>query len=178
MAFRASTLRALGGFDPALGPGTMTRAGEELAVFIQAISAGWTSVYEPGAIVRHMHRRDNAGLRKQMYGYGIGRSAYLTKCVFDRPTTVLEILAKIVPGLTYARRTRLSGLAGEPSHLSEELAAVGRKGTLLGPLAYLWSRRQARKWKLQVVPTTTASPAMQEHATDELGSCMTPAKTG
>ena len=37
-----------------------------------------------GAIVRHHHRRDYAGLERQVHGYGVGLAAYLTEIVLDR----------------------------------------------------------------------------------------------
>src|SRR6185312_3629836 len=40
MAFRTSALRATGGFDPALGPGSSGVGGEDLAAFFQIIMAG------------------------------------------------------------------------------------------------------------------------------------------
>ena len=167
MAFRTAALHAIGGFNLALGPGTPALAGEELAAFIQTTKAGYTLAYEPGAIVHHMHRRDYAGLRKQMYGYGVGRTAHLTKCVFDCPSSVLDFTAKLLPGLVYARRTRLPRHTPEYSHLSKELNAIGKRGMLLGPFAYLWGRRQARKWKTLVTPQAEVPPTRQEVA-DEL----------
>ena len=70
MAFRTSSLRAIGGFDPALGAGSPTLGGEDLAAFFQIIMAGHTLVYEPSAIVHHLTAGTTRGLRKQMYGYG------------------------------------------------------------------------------------------------------------
>ena len=44
MAFRTAVLQASGGFDEALGVGTPTRGGEDLAMFVELLMAGTTRV--------------------------------------------------------------------------------------------------------------------------------------
>ena len=78
MAFRAGVLRDLGGFDEALGPGTPAMAGEDVLLFLRLLSGGGRLAYEPGAFVRHWHRRDVADLVRQTRSYGIGLTAMLT----------------------------------------------------------------------------------------------------
>src|SRR6185312_6444167 len=55
MAFDTSVLRAMGGFDPALGAGTRARGGDDLAAFFEVLQRGHRLVYEPAALVRHRH---------------------------------------------------------------------------------------------------------------------------
>jgi O-antigen biosynthesis protein len=45
MAFRTAALRAIGGFDPALGAGTRAQGGDDLAAFFDNVSAvtGWST---------------------------------------------------------------------------------------------------------------------------------------
>ena len=78
MAFRTAVLQASGGFDQALGPGTPTRSGEDLAMFLELLMAGHQLGYEPTAIIEHQHRTTMADLDRQIYGYGIGFTAMLT----------------------------------------------------------------------------------------------------
>ena len=61
--FDRAAITALGGFDTRLGPGTPTKAGEDLDVLLRTVLDGRAIVYEPAALVRHHHRPDDAGLR-------------------------------------------------------------------------------------------------------------------
>lgn len=79
MAFRRSVLAELGGFDPRLDVGTSTRGGGDLDMLYRTMLEGWTVVYEPSAVVRHIHRRDWAGLVAQMRDNGVAFSALLAK---------------------------------------------------------------------------------------------------
>jgi glycosyltransferase involved in cell wall biosynthesis len=145
MAFRTSALRAMGGFDPALGAGSPGVGGDDLAGFFQVIMAGYALVYEPGAIVHHLHRRDYAGLRKQVYGYGVGLTAYLTKCLIDRPGLLFDVAAKIPYGLVYALSARSPKNKRKHDDYPRELTMIELKGMLHGPLAYVRGRIQTRR---------------------------------
>jgi glycosyltransferase involved in cell wall biosynthesis len=144
MALRTAVVRAIGSFDPALGAGTPARGGEDLAMFFQIISAGYTLVYEPGAIVSHLHRREYAALRKQMYGYGVGWAAYLTKCMIDRPTRLLDVPTWIPTAVSFLFSAGSKNNAWRPSDLPKELKTIERKGLLRGPFIYSYSRLKLR----------------------------------
>lgn len=144
MAFKTAVLRELGGFDPALGAGTLALGGDDLAAFFQVVTAGYTLVYQPAALVRHRHRRDYAGLRKQAYGYGVGLTAYLMKSLLDQPTRLPDFVAKAPSGLAYAVSARSPKNRLKRIHYPRELTALERKGMLYGPVAYLRSR-----WRLR-----------------------------
>jgi O-antigen biosynthesis protein len=75
MAFRRARLLELGGFDTALDVGTPTGGGGDLEMYFRVVAAGDLLVYEPSAVVRHLHRPDAAGLMKQMRGNGTGSYA-------------------------------------------------------------------------------------------------------
>jgi len=77
MAFRRSTLEALGGFDPALDVGTATQGGGDLDAFQRVLESGATLEYCPDAIVGHLHRRGMRQLRRQLLDNGRGFSAAL-----------------------------------------------------------------------------------------------------
>ena len=141
-AFRLETLLKLGGFDPALGPGTPV-GGEDLDAFFRLVYAGYTLAYEPAAIVRHRHRRDYASLRRQL-GRG-GQSGYLTKHVIENPRDVSTMAAKISYGLFYALSTHSEGNWRKKPGFPDDLVRAELLGMLAGPFLYLRSRRQARK---------------------------------
>ena len=48
---------------------------------------GYQLVYEPASLLHHLHHRDYAILRKQIYRYGVGLTAYLTKAILENPVT-------------------------------------------------------------------------------------------
>jgi GT2 family glycosyltransferase len=148
MAFRTSVLRQFGGFDAALGVGTIARGGDDLAAFFQVVSSGYKLVYQPAAIVYHQHRRDYDGLRRQAFGYGVGLTAYLTKCLIDRPTLLFDFVSKVPHGFFYAFNFKSHKLAGYP----RELKNLERKGMIYGPFAYLGSRWRIRKLKQRLGP--------------------------
>ena len=144
MAFSAEALRRIGGFDPALGAGTVAKGGDDLAAFVAVIRAGFRIVYEPAAIVWHLHRRNEEGMARQAFSYGVGLGAYLTKVVVDDPRTLVHFLRAAPAGLAHLfsrgsdKNTRLPG--DYPSRLrrSEQL------GVLVGVPSYLVSRRRAK----------------------------------
>ena len=85
MAFSLEALQEMGGFDPALGAGTRARGGDDLAAFFDVLQHGYRLVYEPAAVVRHRHAREMAVLERQVHGYGVGLTAYLTSCLAAPP---------------------------------------------------------------------------------------------
>lgn len=145
-AFDRERLAGLGGFDEALGAGTLTRGGEDLDIFVRVLLAGGAIAYEPAALVWHHHRADDGALLHQMYGYGTGLTAYLTKLLTHRATRT-ELLRRLPAGLVriaeIRRRTadRLGGgVAAPPGALRRELA-----GYLAGPVLYARARREATR---------------------------------
>lgn len=145
MAFTRSVLVELGGFDPALGTGTPARGGDDLSAFFEVIQRGHRLVYEPSAVVRHHHAEDIGALKRQVYGYGVGLTAYLTKCVLDHPA-LLPTVARRVPA---ALRHVLSQSSGKNARLPpgypDRLVRLERLGMLVGPFAYLASRRKVAR---------------------------------
>lgn len=146
MAFRADTLRAMGGFDVALGVGTPTHGGEDLAMLMELIAAGYPLGYEPGAIVHHTHRATLDDLSRQIHGYGVGFTAMLTALVMRDPRHVAG-LAAVLPEWVGSLRDpespkRRQRREGYPSGLG----VVELRGMLAGPAAYLRARRMQRRW--------------------------------
>ncbi|MGH9276851.1 MAG: glycosyltransferase family 2 protein, partial [Acidimicrobiales bacterium] len=129
---------ALGGFDEALGAGSPARGGEDLDAFVRILRAGRSIAYEPSAVVWHVHRSDRRALRRQLFTYGEGLSAFITKYLVDAHTT-REILPRLPAGVRQLVRmwspVTLDGPAPPTLILAEGL------GIVAGPLAYARSRR-------------------------------------
>jgi GT2 family glycosyltransferase len=141
-AARASVLRAIGGFDPCLGAGSPTRGGEDLDAFVRVIMAGHALSYEPSALVWHEHRVDDAALQRQMYAYGLGLTAYLTKLLLtagSRRALVCRVPAGIRHAASLLGRSRTAVTA--TSLQGRSMTAVEIRGMLAGPFAYLRARR-------------------------------------
>jgi O-antigen biosynthesis protein len=145
MAFRVATLRALGGLDPALGPATPTLAGEDIALFLEVVLRGHQLVYQPGAIVYHAHSRDFQRFRRQIYAYGVGLAACITKSVLDHPGSLPDLLRRLPGGLAFALDPRSAKNRKKLPGYPAELTRVELRGMLAGPLAYLRSRWRLRQ---------------------------------
>lgn len=101
MAATAAFLRHIGGFDPALGPGTPTCAAEDAEVFIQANMHGGTFVYEPAALVYHLDRPDFARLEQVIYGYGASLPGVLISCMLRYPQISAHFVRHVVSKLFF-----------------------------------------------------------------------------
>jgi GT2 family glycosyltransferase len=142
MAFRARTLRQLGGFDLALGAGTEARGGEDLVMFARLAWRGYAVGFEPSAIVHHTHRRDEASLGRQIEGYGVGYGALLTALVLEDPRHLGRMLATAVRAvrvMAAGYRDKLD-TSRQPNPRTRELARLELRGMAAGPLVYLRSR--------------------------------------
>jgi GT2 family glycosyltransferase len=139
MAFSKEALRDIGGFDPATGTGTLARGGDDLAAFFEIVAAGYTLVYEPAALVRHRHR-SNADLERQLFDYGAGLTAYLTKVVLDRPGRLFDIARRVPGGLAHGLAPGSERNACWHGSVPRELVRAERRGMLYGPVGYMRSR--------------------------------------
>lgn len=145
MAFRRDVLRQLGGFDPATGPGTRARGGEDLGAFFEVIAKGHTLAYAPAAVLHHRHRKDYESLRAQAYSYGVGLGAFLTKTVVDKPARMLDVARRLPHGLAYMLSPRSEKNVNKGPDYPRELSWLEAKGLLYGPVAYLRARRESRE---------------------------------
>lgn len=138
-------LASLGGFDPVLGAGARTRGGEDLDMFVRVLRAGSAIAYVPSALVWHHHRADDAALRRQMYGYGTGLSAFVTKLLLDRETR-FGVLRRVPRGLW--RLARIKRTTRERVTTPHEVPARALLweflGFATGPFLYLVARRDQR----------------------------------
>jgi len=149
MALRRDTLNLAGGFDICLGTGTVARGGEDLAMFLGLLIGGSTIAYEPGAIVRHMHRPTEAAFRGQIVGYGTGLTAMYTSLVRRDPRHLVAMLRRLPTALRHLLRPRADRSPSRTPSYPRYCLALQVYGMALGPIAYVRSlahdrqRRQA-----------------------------------
>jgi len=133
MAVNVAVATEIGGFDPALGPGTPAQAGEDCEFMVRLVLAGHTLAYEPSAYVWHHHRTSGAALAGQLDGYALGLGSYLTKILLDpvgRAAALRRIPAAIAQLRSISDRESSAESAGSSgSHQLRTLVS--------GPLAYL-----------------------------------------
>ena len=135
MAFRRQVLKQIGGFDVALGTGTPARAAEDTLALTLVLLAGYEIAYEPQALIRHDHYAETDGLERQLYGYGVGLTAFYTALLRHRPG-VLPALVKLLPtAVKYFRRVE-DAEGNALRDFPPELKRRQRKGMLAGPIAY------------------------------------------
>lgn len=144
IAFRTEVVRALGGFAVDLGAGTPAHGGEDLDVLRRVVAAGHTLVYEPSALLWHAHRRSDEALRRQMYRYGVGLSATVTKWLLEDRRTAWDVLRRLPAGLVHVLAPSSPKNAGKSRAYPPVLTALELLGVAVGPVAYLRSRRRAR----------------------------------
>jgi GT2 family glycosyltransferase len=147
MAVRRGAVAVLGGFDCALGPGSPSRAAEDIDYFYRALTSGFGIAYEPTSLAWHRHRRDLAGLEEQLGGYGTGLAAFGFK-QFQSPATAARLVRHLPSLVRYA----LAG-SSKVSVAGEGLSDAGAlpkpvrrrelRGMLLGPVAYMRGRSHA-----------------------------------
>jgi GT2 family glycosyltransferase len=139
MAWRASALRAIGGFDLALD-----RLGaEDISAFYDALCAGYAVSFWPAAVVHHEHRRDYQVLRNQVRSYARGLGAYLARCLLTQPSRIPDFLIRLPVGLIYTFSPRSIRNNKRSTTFPKEFAGIQRKALLGGPWAYLKGRRSA-----------------------------------
>ncbi len=163
MAFAAEFLQRVGGFDPALGGSGPARSGEDIALFFQVIVRGHQLVYTPTSLVYHLHRREYEALRKQIYSFGIGLTAYLTKSLLENPHLLLDFVTRIPAGLLFALSAQSPKNSKKCDHYPKELTKLELKGMIYGPLAYLRSRQAMHKLRDISVPRQAQTGHLSGH---------------
>lgn len=147
MAFRTEKLRAIGGFDEALGVGTPAHGGEDIAMLTEMLMAGERLAYEPDAVVHHFHRATLAELERQLHGYGTGCTAMLTAITLRNPWHALGVAAIVPAWLRSLRDPSSARNAHRTQDYPPALARADLSGKLSGPFAYMRSRRVQRRWR-------------------------------
>ena len=151
MAFRTDALRDIGGFDPALGAGTLARGGDDLASFVSTLVAGHQLVYEPTAVVFHRHHRTRHDLRNQMRSYGAGFTAFLSSSLVAHPSLVPQLLRRLPAGIGHA----VSPASAKNGRVADEVPGwfgpLELFGMIEGPVHYARSRRRLRRLSTEPV---------------------------
>ena len=142
MAFRRDALIRIGMFDLALGAGTRTGGGEDIAAFTEILLAGGRLAYEPRSVCWHEHRGDEAALRAQVRNYGIGLTAVFWRFLW-RDWGFLLAAVRSLPPMVRLMRSRRSGR--QDGRLLTDLSQIEMRGRLLGPWAYFRSKRLAAR---------------------------------
>lgn len=141
-AFRTDVLRDLGGFDECLGAGSPTRGGEDLDIFVRLLLSRRALAYEPYALVWHTHRADIDQLSEQMFAYGLGLGAYLTKHLLVR-SSAADMLVKAPRAVRHMygvlNRPQQQTSGPGPSGMSH-LRRAEIRGLATGPFTYLKAR--------------------------------------
>jgi hypothetical protein len=106
---------------------------------------GHRILYEPGAVVRHEHRRSFPELYWQVFTYSAGFTALLLKWALTDRRVALD-LARRVPRLLPAAflAAHRSGTEAGCGDYPAQLRWLERVGYLYGPVAYTRSRFQTR----------------------------------
>jgi GT2 family glycosyltransferase len=141
MAYRRVFFDQHGPFDEAMDVGTLTHGGGDLEMFYRVLRANYTLVYEPEALVWHYHRREYAKLRQQLYDFGRGYYAFLTRCFMSDPPMRRTIVRW---GLHWYRRWFLHRMRYRPK-IGRKLVVLEAIGALQGPFYYFRARLQAKK---------------------------------
>jgi glycosyltransferase involved in cell wall biosynthesis len=146
MAFRTESLRAAGGFDPCLGAGTRTHGCEETRALSVLLSSGEAVLHWPAAVTWHTHRREMAALRKQLYGYSAGLSAFYASTLRSRPAAAFELLRLAPLVLRDLRRGDDNQRSGDlPDDFPADLRKAARRGLLEGGFMYAYEAIRDRR---------------------------------
>lgn len=155
LAVRTTALRRLGGFDDALGAGTLAAGGEDYDVVYRMLAAGHVFAYEPSTLLRHRHRRDMDALIRQMESWGRGTVAYLMKYTHAGESVRPKAWRAIAWLFAYeARRLIASMRPGSRGRFPTSLVLAELGGCVRGLWAYRRSQRYVRRVTSRSSPTT------------------------
>ena len=160
IAFDAAKLRARGGFDPALGPGTPARGGEDLLAVFDVLAGGGGVVYEPSALVWHWNRRDLASLRRLMHDYGVGLAAYLTAAAMRQPRLALGKTRHVAAAVRHVVGRSSPKNKAKLHDYPKDLERRELLGMVAGPAAYLAGRVGRRGGATPVAPAERSTEAV------------------
>lgn len=161
MALRRELVLAIGGFDEALDTGAPLPGGDDLDIFYRIIRAGHVIVTEPQCLVYHEHRRAHRELRHQLWTWGLGYAAFISKSYRTDPANRAKLRRTSRAWLFSHVRRNLLGLLGRGDPLDLSLAHFA--GGLVGLLGE-YSRSQRRVDLIR--RETSAAGAAQARAAD------------
>jgi GT2 family glycosyltransferase len=141
-AIRREIAQELGGFDQALGAGTIARGGEDLDLYVRLLLTGHTIVYEPAAMIFHRHPDATEHVRREVFCYGVGLSAMVMKQMVAGQA--LAVLRRLPRALRYLLDPTSRKNVRKGPEYDHRYDWIERAGIAAGPFAYLASRRQQR----------------------------------
>jgi GT2 family glycosyltransferase len=144
-AFRRSVFLNIGGFATDLGPATIARGGEDLDAYLNVLHAGYQLHYSPAAIVRHESRTDMSALAQQIYSYGVGVSAMITRRVLNSPAERRAVARTIPVAMKYLLSSDSPKNAKKIGTYPRRFDLYELAGLVYGPVAYLRSRHRQRR---------------------------------
>lgn len=154
MAYRRNTLLALGGFDPALDVGTPTGGGGDLDAFLRVLESGGTIAYRPDAVVRHLHRRGDDALRRQIFDNGRAYSAVLFAAFLrERGRGRVRVVGRYWRWLAAWHARRIARRLARREQLPMRFLLAELSGAALGPAVYLRSRHRVERGESRGGPT-------------------------
>jgi GT2 family glycosyltransferase len=137
-ALLTSVARELGGFDPDLGAGRPSAGGEDLDIYIRLLRQGCRLAYTPDGIVWHRHHADLPTLARQLFHYGEGLAAALTKQLVNQPRRG-DLVRRIPRGAAHLVRRDSSKNSARSSSYPGVLVCAEMCGLAMGPAAYVWT---------------------------------------
>lgn len=141
MAFRTESLCGIGCFDPALGNGTPALGGVDSEVLLRSVVLGHRLVYQPSAVVYHEHRREYDALRRQVFSYGAGLTAYLIRTLTHNPRLIPSFIRVFPRGVLFALKPSSQLNVQKRADYPRQLTWDERRGMAYGLLGYVRSRR-------------------------------------
>jgi len=169
MALLREPALALGGFDTALDVGTVTGGGGDLEMYFRVLASGGLLVYEPTAVVRHVHRYTLPELDRQMHGNGVGSYSIFAGAGlhYDQPQARAFTAFAIRWAATHHVRSHLRGLLW-PRMWPRSLARAETRGMVEAVLhrRYDQARAQAAE-RAARFPGEPASPTLVRPAVRE-----------
>ena len=138
MAFRRETFRRVGLFDDRLDVGAAGCSGDS-EYWHRVLSHGGVCRYEPAAVAFHYHRREFAGLSRQIFAYMRGHAAALL-VQYERSGNLGNLRRALATlPVWYARRWLRRTLRGRAQ--SDLLLAEETRGFVSGLLFYIRAPR-------------------------------------
>jgi glycosyltransferase involved in cell wall biosynthesis len=144
MAYRLSVFDKIGLFDPALDVGTVTNGGGDLEMFFRVLREGYTLVYEPAAMVRHRHRRENEKLKTQITNNG-SLYAYFIAGVTKYPDMRRTFLKIGIYWMRYWHFRRYIMSFFSPGGFPRDLILAELKGSFTGLTLYKKSVKKVKE---------------------------------
>lgn len=144
MAFTRQALSDIGGFDPALGAGTPSRAGEDTAAFADVMLRGYQLAFRPRALVWHYQRAEESDLADQLFGYGAGLTTYFLHVLRRHPSAIMDLVKLAPEGLRDLLSPRSKRFTLMAAPMPRAFLAAHAGGMLWGLVAYpstVWKQR-------------------------------------